>query len=84
VARLCERLPRFNPGIGPAAALVGSLVAFEALAYLTGYQPPSAAGRIVSVDLRDGFRLRRDPWPADPDCPLCQVAGARRAVAAPP
>jgi molybdopterin-synthase adenylyltransferase len=75
-ARLCARLERINPGVGPAAKLVGSLVAFEALRYLTRYQPPYAAGAEVVVDLRAGCTSRREAWQQDPDCALCRKAAA--------
>jgi molybdopterin-synthase adenylyltransferase len=79
VGRLVARLPRFNPGVGPAAALIGSLVAFEAMAYLTGVQQPAAAGATVTVDLGDRFRMDRIEWVADPDCPVCATAPVRTA-----
>jgi molybdopterin/thiamine biosynthesis adenylyltransferase len=72
--RLSAGLPRVNPGIGPAAALIGSLVAFEALRYLTGYEPPYAAGAQVYLEIAGGCQQRREPWPDDPECPLCRRA----------
>jgi molybdopterin-synthase adenylyltransferase len=79
--RLSEGRGRINAGIGPAAALVGSLVAFEALRYLTGYQPPVAAGATVHVSLSGDHPERSEPWPRDPDCPVCAAVPA--AVPAP-
>jgi molybdopterin/thiamine biosynthesis adenylyltransferase len=73
-ARLNARVPRVNPGIGPAAALIGALVAMEALRYLTGFQPPYAAGRSVLIDVRDGCAQSVEPWSSDPDCALCAYA----------
>jgi molybdopterin/thiamine biosynthesis adenylyltransferase len=73
-ARLNARVERVNPAIGPVAALVGSLVAMEALRYLTGFQPPYAAGRTVLIDVRDGCAQSLEPWPRDPDCALCTYA----------
>jgi molybdopterin/thiamine biosynthesis adenylyltransferase len=80
--RLSLGLPRANRAVGPAAALVGSLVAFEALRYLTGYEPPYAAGATVHVDIAGGCQQRREPWPADPGCGVCGPARARRAAGA--
>ena len=78
--RLSLGLPGANRAIGPAAALVGSLVAFEALRYLTRYEPPYAAGATVHVDIANGCRQRREPWPADPGCALCRRARERLAA----
>jgi molybdopterin-synthase adenylyltransferase len=81
-ARLCSRLERINPGVGPAAKLIGSLSAFEALRYLTRFQPPYAAGAEVVLDLRNGCTARRVPWQPNPDCVLC--AKAQQAALPPP
>jgi molybdopterin-synthase adenylyltransferase len=78
-ARLTARLTLANHGIGPAYGLAGSLVAFEALRYLTGYQPPWSAGATVRIDLREGCVMRRQPWTADPGCELCGLARKQRA-----
>jgi molybdopterin/thiamine biosynthesis adenylyltransferase len=78
--RLSTGLPRANRAIGPAAALVGSLVAFEALRYLARYEPPYAAGATVHVDIPGGCQQRREPWPADPACPVCRSARDRLAT----
>ncbi|MFY1616298.1 HesA/MoeB/ThiF family protein [Micromonospora sp. WMMD736] len=80
--RLSARIPRLNRANGPSAALVGSLVAFEALRYLTGYEPPYAAGAEVLVDLSAGCRPKREPWPRDPDCATCAMADAHTAATA--
>ena len=79
-ARLVARFVLANHGIGPAYGLAGALVAFEALRYLTGFQPPRAAGATVLVDLRDGCAMRREPWQQDPGCELCGQARTRRAA----
>jgi hypothetical protein len=68
---------RVNRGIGPVAALLGSLVAFEALRYLTGYEPPRAAATDVIIDLTDSWRQHRLAWRPDPDCVLCRRARER-------
>ncbi len=80
--RLASGRSRVNRAIGPAAALVGSLVAFEALRYLTGYEPPYAAGANVYVDVAGGCQQRREPWPQDPGCALCGRARERLAAGA--
>ncbi|WP_433047882.1 HesA/MoeB/ThiF family protein [Dactylosporangium sp. CS-033363] len=69
--RLSARVPSLNRANGPAAALVGSLVAFEALRYLTGYEPPYVAGAEVLIDIAGGCTQRREAWPRDPACPVC-------------
>lgn len=78
--RLSAAVPRVNRAAGPAAALVGSLVAFEAMRYLTGYEPPYGAGAEVLVEISDGCVQRKEPWPADPDCAVCAAARAIPAV----
>lgn len=69
--RLVPEMPAVNRGIGPVASLVGSLVAMEALRYLTGFAAPVAAGRFRLVDFRDGVTETEQPWPRDPDCAAC-------------
>ena len=69
--RLAPELPTINRGIGPVAGLIGSLVAMEALRYLTGLAAPVAAGRFRLVDFRAGFVETEQPWPRDPDCAAC-------------
>jgi molybdopterin/thiamine biosynthesis adenylyltransferase len=79
--RLSAAVPRVNRAVGPAAALIGSLVAFEAMRYLTGYEPPFGAGADVLVEVTGGCAQRREEWPRDPDCPVCARAGNLAAVA---
>jgi molybdopterin/thiamine biosynthesis adenylyltransferase len=81
--RLSARIPRVNRANGPSAALIGSLVAFEALRYLSGYEPPYAAGAEVLVDVSGGCAQRREPWPRDPDCAVCAAAVTARAARTP-
>jgi len=69
--RLAPELPTINRGIGPVASLIGSLVAMEALRYLTGFAAPVAAGRFRLVDFRAGLAETEQPWPRDPDCAAC-------------
>lgn len=78
--RLSAKLSRVNRGIGPAASLIGSLVAWEALRYLARYEPPQSAGVRVHLETTGDCAVRREPWPADPDCALCRTAGARLSV----
>ncbi|WUI03576.1 ThiF family adenylyltransferase [Spirillospora sp. NBC_00431] len=73
--RLVRSRPFTNALIGPLTMQVGSLVAFEALRYLTGFEPPRAAGSYVVLDLETGLVPRWEPFADDPDCPLC-AAGA--------
>jgi hypothetical protein len=49
----------------------------EAVRYLTGLTPPVAAGTYQLVDFSGACAISDDPWPADPDCPLCAAARAR-------
>jgi molybdopterin/thiamine biosynthesis adenylyltransferase len=77
--RLAPGLPAVNRGIGPVASLVGSLVAMEALRYLTGFAAPAAAGRFRVVDFRCGVTETEQPWPRDPDCAACAAVPVRSA-----
>ncbi|HEV2782176.1 MAG TPA: ThiF family adenylyltransferase [Actinophytocola sp.] len=79
--RLAPQLPAVNRGIGPVASLVGSLVAMEALRYLTGFAAPAAAGRFRVVDFRAGGTETDQPWPRDPDCAACAAVPTRPAPA---
>lgn len=63
-----------NRGIGPIAQMLGALIAMEALRYLTGLTPPVSAGAYQLVDFASDCSISRDPWPRDPDCPLCTAA----------
>jgi molybdopterin/thiamine biosynthesis adenylyltransferase len=78
--RLSAAVPRVNRAAGPAAAMIGSLVAFEAMRYLTGYEPPYGAGADVLVEITGGCVQRKEPWPADPGCAVCAAARAVPAV----
>ncbi|MDP4511874.1 hypothetical protein Q9G87_58815 [Nonomuraea sp. G32] len=60
-----------NMVIGPLAMQIGSLVAYEALRYLTGFEPPRAAGTIVQLDLHTGLTPRYQAITRDPECPVC-------------
>ena len=72
-----------NRAIGPVAQMLGALVAMEALRYLTGIVPPVSAGTYQLVNFAADCSIISDPWPQDPDCPLCAAARAHsRAPAA--
>ncbi|MFG6191909.1 HesA/MoeB/ThiF family protein [Nonomuraea sp. JJY05] len=60
-----------NALIGPLAMQMGSLVAYEAMRYLTGFEEPQAAGTFVKLDLRNGLVPERQPFTRDPGCPVC-------------
>ncbi|MCG8915237.1 hypothetical protein L6E12_05460 [Actinokineospora sp. PR83] len=49
--RLSRSLRFTNALIGPIAMRLGSLIAYEALRYLSGFEPPRAAGAQVVLDL---------------------------------
>jgi hypothetical protein len=63
--------------IAPMAGLLGSLVAFEALRFLTGFEPPAYAGQPVHVDIGSGGVLRRLGWQRSLTCPVCRTADPR-------
>jgi molybdopterin-synthase adenylyltransferase len=79
--RLDERLPRTNRLTGPVAAVIGALIAQEAVRYITGFQPPYAAGALVFLDVNHGFESRRVPITRDPDCDVCRRAADVRSSA---
>jgi molybdopterin/thiamine biosynthesis adenylyltransferase len=74
--RLSGSLKYANALIGPIAMQIGSLVAYEALRYLTGFEPPRAAGARVVLDLRTGLVPTWQPFARHPDCPACALVGA--------
>ncbi|WP_043633348.1 HesA/MoeB/ThiF family protein [Nonomuraea candida] len=75
--RIVENMKLSNPLTGPMAMQVGSLLALEAQRYLTGYEPPRAAGRRVTLDLRTGLVPEWQPLPRNPDCRVCALAPGR-------
>ncbi|MEU1542502.1 ThiF family adenylyltransferase [Actinacidiphila glaucinigra] len=79
--RLAVRHRPSNPLIAPIAMQVGSLIAYEALRYLTGFEPPRAAGRRVVLDLRTGLTAEWHRFTENPDCTVC--VRAPRPVSAP-
>ncbi|MFF0311903.1 HesA/MoeB/ThiF family protein [Streptosporangium sp. NPDC004379] len=72
--RITRGLRLANGLTGPMAMQVGSLVAYEAMRYLTGVEPPRAAGFRVVVDLLNGLVPVWQPFPRDPACPACALA----------
>ncbi len=77
VMRLVSERPGGGLHIGPVAGLLGSLVAFEAMRYLTGFEPPAYAGQPVQVEIHSGGGLRRLGWERSPSCPVCRRADPR-------
>jgi molybdopterin/thiamine biosynthesis adenylyltransferase len=69
--RLSSRITARNTAIGPVAGLLGSLVAFEVLRYLTRFEAPHAAGADIFMDASNGLEQRREVWQGRPDCELC-------------
>jgi bacteriocin biosynthesis cyclodehydratase domain-containing protein len=61
----------------PACGLIGSLVANEAIAHITGLAPVACAGRSTVIDLTT-LAVTHEDVPRDPDCPVCGdvVAGS--------
>jgi molybdopterin/thiamine biosynthesis adenylyltransferase len=69
---------RVNRGVGPVAQVLGGLTALEAVRYLTGMEEPISVGCYRLVDFDGTGEVASDPWPADPACPVCATAPARR------
>ncbi|WP_242613854.1 HesA/MoeB/ThiF family protein [Actinomadura roseirufa] len=70
--RLAQDMRSNNFLIGPMAMQIGSLIAYEALRYITGFEPPHAAGARIVLDLRNGMIPERVPVVRDPDCRVCR------------
>src|SRR5439155_24831597 len=75
-----DRPERVNRGLGPVASLLGSLIALEAVRYLTRFAPPISAGKLWIVDFATGHSDVGYEWPRDPDCSLCGSAVAAETV----
>jgi molybdopterin/thiamine biosynthesis adenylyltransferase len=73
-----------NRAIGPAASLVGGLIALEAVRYLTGFAPPVSAAKVWLVDLITGEIGIGYEWARVLDCPVCgeRVEGTESAEVA--
>jgi molybdopterin/thiamine biosynthesis adenylyltransferase len=82
--RVLERFVEGNPTVGPTMSLFGSLVAIEAMRFLTGFAAPIAAGveRVTNVVV--GAEEVRS-WSRWPECPVCAQAPVKqRAFEYPP
>jgi len=66
-----QGVARINRGAGPVATLLGSLVSFEILRFLTGFTAPRYAGATVVLDLAGDCGLTINARPRQPDCPVC-------------
>jgi bacteriocin biosynthesis cyclodehydratase domain-containing protein len=68
--------------LGPASAVIGGLLAMEALHALIGHVPAATAGTAVIVDMHT-LAVRRERFTRDPECPACgspPAAAARGAA----
>jgi molybdopterin/thiamine biosynthesis adenylyltransferase len=63
--------PRTNRGIGPVAGVLGSLVSFEALRYLTRFEEPAYAGAPLYIDFAAGCATEQVRWQREASCPTC-------------
>ena len=83
-----QGVARINRGAGPVATLLGSLVSFEILRFLTGFTAPRYAGATAVLDLAGDCGLTINARSRQPDCPVCgselpvREPGAVGAVAA--
>ncbi len=76
VAAFRDRRSRSDPSVGPVSAVIGSMIASEAMHLLVGDTAPASVGHALIFDLRS-MSLDRVPIPRDPDCGTC---GASRHV----
>jgi molybdopterin-synthase adenylyltransferase len=71
-----SRMDRFmgpNSSVGPTSSLLGSLMAMEAMRYLTGFAAPVAAGARRLTDIVSGSE-EHESWAQWPECPACAKA----------
>jgi molybdopterin/thiamine biosynthesis adenylyltransferase len=66
-----QGVARINRGAGPVATLLGSLVSFEILRFLTGFTAPRYAGATAVLDLAGDCGASITARPRQPDCPVC-------------
>lgn len=66
-----QGVARINRGAGPVATLLGSLVSFEILRFLTGFTAPRYAGATAVVDLAGDCSLTVTTHARQPDCSVC-------------
>lgn len=69
-----RNVARINRGAGPVATLLGSLVSFELLRFLTGFTEPRYAGATAVLDLAGDCSQTIIPYSRKPDCPVCGPA----------
>lgn len=70
------------PSLAPMCALVGSLAAYEAIKYLTGFARPSTLGRELAIHTLT-MRIEGHVVKQRRDCPVCgRLAGAMPPMAA--
>jgi molybdopterin-synthase adenylyltransferase len=65
-----EHSTALAPTLGPASALVGSMIGMEVLHYLTEICVPSTRGCAVTVDMRS-WQIARREITRDEECPAC-------------
>lgn len=70
-ARLFGTKAVTNRAIGPVAGLLGAMVGFEVLRFLTGFEPPAYAGKPLVVDFAGGCATRQAVWRRNPGCAVC-------------
>lgn len=81
LAQQRQRQPTAATTLGPASALVGSLVALEVMHLLLGHRPLATEGRSVVIDIRTlGFSWEQVE--DDPACERCRYRDAGRAAEA--
>lgn len=61
-----------NPGVGPAATLLGGLVTLEALRFLTRFTEPVSIGRVWQAEFATSEVTVCSEWTRDPHCVVCQ------------
>jgi molybdopterin/thiamine biosynthesis adenylyltransferase len=66
-----QGVARINRGAGPVATMLGSLVSFEILRFLTGFTAPRYAGATAVIDLAGDCSLIVNAHPRRLDCPVC-------------
>jgi bacteriocin biosynthesis cyclodehydratase domain-containing protein len=70
-----ESLNESSPAatFAPACGLIGSLVANEVIAHLTGLHAPSCVGKAYMIDITS-LSIRSEDVPHEPGCPVCDPA----------
>ncbi len=65
-----ERESTLAPTLGPASAMIGSMIGMEVLHHLTGSCRPATWGRAITVDMRSWQTSTRE-LERDEGCPVC-------------